>query len=57
MIDLRATAVTGLVIMAVLTGAWLVELAEGRDGGPYGQVLAVGGVIYILAVVVLRRRS
>jgi hypothetical protein len=34
-----------------------VELAEGRDGGPYGQIMAVGGVTYILAVIVVRRRS
>ena len=57
MIDLRASAVAGLVVILVLAGCWLWELAHGRDGSPYGQVMAVGGIAYIAAVVVLRRRS
>jgi hypothetical protein len=28
-----------------------------HDGSPYGQFMAIGGVAYIAAVVVLRRRS
>jgi hypothetical protein len=57
MIDLRASAFSGLVVITVLIGAWLAELAQGEDGSPYGQVMAVGGVAYGLAVAVLRRRS
>ena len=57
MIDLRATAFAGLVVSAVLIGAWLWELSQGRDGGPYGQVMAVGGLAYVVAVAVLRLRS
>ena len=57
MIDLRASAFAGLVVILVLAGAWLWELAEGRDGGPYGQVMAVGGVAYIAAVAFLRWRA
>jgi hypothetical protein len=38
-------------------GAWLYEIAAGRDGSPYGTLGAVAGVAYIVAVVVLRRRS
>ena len=57
MIDLRATAFAGLVVITVLIGAWLWELAHGRDGSPYGQLAAVGGLAYLVAVAVLRRRS
>jgi hypothetical protein len=57
MIDLRATAFAGLVVVTVLAGAWLYELAQGGDGSPYGQVMAVGGIAYILAIAFLRQRS
>jgi hypothetical protein len=57
MIDLRATAFTGGALLVVLSGAWLWELAQGEDGSPYGQVMAVGGIAYIAAICVLRRRS
>ncbi len=56
-IDLKATSFTGLVTIAVILGAWLYEVADGRDGSPYGQLASVAGVSYILAVVVLRHRS
>jgi hypothetical protein len=56
-IDLRASAFGGLVVILAAMGAWLYELADGRDGSPYGQLLAVGGVAYIAAIVFLRRRS
>ena len=57
MIDLNATAFAGLVVIVVLTGAWLWELAHGDDGDPYGQVMAIGGVSYLIAVAFLRWRS
>ena len=57
MIDLHATALTGLVLIAVIIGAWLVEIARGDDGSPYAALGAVGGVAYIVIVAVLRRRS
>jgi hypothetical protein len=57
LIDLRATAISGLAVMLALIGAWLYEIADGEDGSPYVQLVAVGGVAYVLAVVVLRRRS
>jgi len=56
-IDVRARAVSGLVVMVATAGAWLYELAEGRDGSPYGQLLAIGGIAYVAAIAFLRRRS
>ena len=57
MIDLRASAFAGLVVIVVLGGAWLWELAHGDDGSPYSQIMAVGGVSYILAIAFLRWRT
>ena len=57
MIDLTATAATGAVLIAVVIGCWLVEIAKGHDGSPYGQLGAVAGLAYILAVAILRKRG
>jgi hypothetical protein len=57
MIDVHATALSGLVLILAVLGAWLYEIANGRDGNPYGWLAAVAGVSYILAVIILRRRS
>ena len=56
-IDVHATALTGLVLILVIIGAWLVEIAQGKDGSPYAQLGAVGGLAYVLAVALLRWRS
>ena len=56
-IDLRASAFGGFVVLIATIGAWLYELADGRDGSPYGELLAVGGIAYIVAVAFLRRRG
>jgi hypothetical protein len=56
-IDLRATAVSGLVLLITLIVAWLVELAHGRSGHPYDWLLAVGGLAYVLAVALFRWRG
>ena len=42
-IDVHATALAGLVLILVIIGAWLVEIAQGKDGSPYAQLGAVGG--------------
>jgi hypothetical protein len=57
MIDLRATAMTGFVVTVVLIGCWIYELSQGHNGSPYGQLMAIGGVSYIISVALLRRRS
>ena len=56
-IDLAATALAGIVVIATIIVAWLVEVAQGHDGSPYTQLGAVGGLAYVLAVAFLRWRS
>lgn len=57
MIDLTATAAAGGVLVVVVIGAWLYEVANGQDGSPYSQLGAVAGLAYIVAVAVLRARG
>jgi hypothetical protein len=56
-IDITATALTGMVLITVIIGAFLVEVAQGEDGQPWSQLGALGGIVYIIAVAVLRHRS
>jgi hypothetical protein len=55
--DMRATAFTGLVLILVIIGAWIVETARGHDGSPYTALGALAGVAYLGAVIVLRVRE
>ena len=57
MIDLRATALAGMITLTVILGPWIYEIASGRDGSPYGQLAVVGGLAYIAAVALLRARG
>jgi hypothetical protein len=57
-IDLRATAFAGIVVIVAVIVAFMVELARGGgDAGPYALIGAIGGVSYVAALVVLRRRG
>ena len=56
-LDLTATALAGLVVIGAILGAFVVELARGQDGAPYSWLGAIGGVAYLVAVVVLRLRG
>ena len=56
-IDLRATAITGLVLVITLIVAWLVEIARGHSGHPYDWLCAIGGLAYLLAVAFFRWRG
>jgi len=57
LIDLTATAISGLVLIITLVVAWLVQIAQGHSGDPYGWLMAIAGLAYLLAVVFLRWRS
>jgi hypothetical protein len=57
MIDLRATAFAGMVVLVAVIGGWLYEVANGEDGNPYGLLAALGGIAYLGAVALLRWRG
>ena len=57
MIDTRATAFAGTVLIAALIACWLWDIAGGGDGSPYGQLMAITGVAYIAGVALLRWRG
>ena len=57
MIDLRASALAGFVLITVVIGAWLYEIADGQDGRPYSQLGAIAGVAYVIALAVGRLRG
>lgn len=56
-IDLRATAVAGLVLIMTLIVSWLVQVARGHSGSPYDWLCAIGGLAYILAIAFFRWRG
>ena len=57
LIDLRATAVTGQVLIVAVIVGWLVEIARGHSGNPYQWLGALGGLAYLLAVAFFRWRG
>jgi cobalamin synthase len=56
-IDLRATALSGLAVIVALIVAWLVATARGQSGSPYGWLLAIAGLTYLIAVAWFRWRG
>ena len=57
MFDIHATALAGLAVILAIIVAFIVELAKGRSGNPYGWLGAIGGVTYLVAIVVFRIRG
>jgi hypothetical protein len=56
-IDIHATALAGLAVIFAVIVAFIVELAQGHDGNPYGWLGAIGGITYIAAIIVFRIRG
>ena len=56
-LDLRATAVTGLVMLVAALVGWLVEVARGQNGHPYDWLLASGGLTYLISFAFFRWRG
>jgi hypothetical protein len=56
-IDLQASAIAGLAVIVALIVAWMVATARGQSGSPYGWLLAIGGLAYLLAVAWFRWRG
>jgi hypothetical protein len=55
--DLRATAITAVVMILVSLGGFIVEVARGHSGQPYDFLAAAGGVTYIGSLVFFRLRG
>jgi hypothetical protein len=56
-IDIHATALAGLAVILAVIVAFVVELARGHDGNPYGWLGAIGGLTYIAAIIIFRIRG
>jgi hypothetical protein len=56
-IDVHAGALTGFVLIVTLVVLALTRIAQGEDIDPYGQLLAVGGVSYVVALVFMHWRG
>ncbi len=56
-IDREASLYSGMVVLLAVIGMFVVEIARGQDGSPYYQLGALGGVTYLVALVVLRYRG
>jgi hypothetical protein len=57
MINQRAMAFAGTLVVLALIGGWIVELAMGDDGSPYSEVFLAGTIAYFAAALWLRSRS
>ena len=57
MIDIHATALAGLAVILAIIVAFIVELAKGHSGNPYGWLGAIGGITYLVAIIVFRIRG
>jgi hypothetical protein len=56
-LDLHATTLSGMTVITAVIVMCLWEWAHGRNGSPYAQLGAIGGVSYIIAVALLRWRG
>jgi len=57
MIDIHATALAGLAVILAIIVAFIAELAKGHNGNPYGWLGAIGGLTYLVAIVIFRIRG
>ena len=56
-LDLRATALAGLIMLLAAVVAWLVAVARGQTGHPYDWLVATFGLAYLLAFLLFRWRG
>lgn len=57
MFDLQAFTFAGAVMMSILIGGFFYELSQGRIANPYGMILGIAGVSYVVALIWLGKRS
>jgi Na+/citrate or Na+/malate symporter len=56
-IDIHATAIAGLAVITAIIVAFVVELARGHNGSPYGWLGAIAGLSDLISIVVFRLRG
>ena len=56
-LDLRATAIAGTTIVIAILIGFVVALARGDNGEPYIWLGVLGGVAYLVALLILRARD
>jgi hypothetical protein len=57
LLDLRATACAGLVLILAVIVAFMIDTAHGGSGQPYSWLGAIAGLTYLAAVAYLRVRG
>ena len=57
LIDIKATAITGHVLIIAVVVGFLVETARGHSGNPFTWLGAIAGLTYVLAVAYFRWRG
>ena len=55
--DIHATAFAGIAVIIAIIVAFVIALAQGRNGDPYDWLGAIGGLAYLAAVIFLRLRG
>ena len=56
-IDVTATALAGSVLIGTIIVAWMIEVAQGHNGNPYGWLGAIAGLTYLAAIAFMRWRG
>jgi hypothetical protein len=57
LIDLRASALALYAVIILTLAMTFIELAKGREPGPWAIVAAVGGAAYLAGIVIFSRRT
>jgi hypothetical protein len=56
-IDIHATALAGLAVIIAIIIAFVIEMARGHSGSPYTWLGAIGGLTYLVAIIIFRIRG
>lgn len=54
-IDRSATLAAGMSVLLAVLAMFVIELARGGDGSPYYQLGGLGGLVYVVSLLWLRR--
>lgn len=57
LMDVRATAFAGSLLIGIILVAFLIEVARGNDGAPYNWLGSITAIAYLAAIVALHVRG